>query len=238
MYFSVITPEERLLRQAAHEFAQSTYAAHKWLWNFFPSSSDQTRDFIFRRHEIEQMPRFYVVSKRPPKAFSEAWQVQSRPYEPQLQEGQRLTFQLRANPVISRKNGAGKSQRHDVVMQAKKKLLEEHGLGKDAKWADWQDENSKPLLYELVQQHCAEWLDGVAARNGFAIALTGEEPQLQVDAYEQSRAEKRDHNIRFSAVDFSGELLVTNPELFQQALFNGLGHAKAFGCGLLLVRRI
>ena len=241
MYFSVITPEECLLRQAAHELAQSSYAEHQWLWKFFPSSEDQTRDFIFRRHEIEQMPRFYVVSHRPPTAFSEAWQVQSRIYDPQLQVGQRLSFQLRANPVITRKNDAGKSQRHDVVMQAKKQLLAEHGLGKDAKWADWKDESSRPLLYELVQKYCAEWLDGIAKRNGFEIALTDEEePQymLQVDAYEQSKATKRDHNIRFSAVDFSGKLIVTNPELFQLALFNGIGHAKAFGCGLLLVRRI
>ena len=241
MYFSVITPEERLLRQAAHELAQSAYAEHQWLWKFFPSSEDQTRDFIFRRHELEQVPRFYVVSQRRPTAFSEAWQVQSRDYDPQLQEGQRLSFQLRANPVITRKNGAGKSQRHDVVMQAKKRLLAEHELSKEAKWADWEDESNKPLLYDLVQKHCAEWLDGVAKRNGFEIALTDEEkPQrmLQVDAYEQSKAGKRDHDIRFSAVDFSGELLVTNPELFQQALFNGIGHAKAFGCGLLLVRRL
>jgi len=262
MYFSVITPEERLLRQAAHELAQSSYAEHQWLWKFFPSSADQTRDFIFRRHELEQMPRFYVVSQRPPTAFGEAWQVQSRDYDPQLQEGQCLSFQLRANPVVERpggpvldeagqpkKRGSGKRAgevkhkvvRHDVVMQAKKQLLAEHGLSKEAKWADWKDESIKPLLYELVQKHCAEWLDGVAKRNGFEIALTDEEEQqrkLQVDAYEQSKAGKRDHNISFSTVDFSGELLVTNPELFQQALFNGIGHAKAFGCGLLLVRRI
>ena len=240
MYFSVITPEERLLRQAAHELAQSSYAEHQWLWKFFPSSADQTRDFIFRRHELEQMPRFYVVSQRPPTAFSEAWQVQSRVYDPQLQEGQRLSFQLRANPVITKTNNARKSQRHDVVMQAKKQLLAEYGLSKEAKWADWKDESNKPLLYELVQKRCAVWLDGVSKRNGFEIALMDEEGlqrKLQVDAYEQSKAGKRDHNIRFSAVDFSGELLVTNPELFQLALFNGLGHAKAFGCGLLLVRR-
>lgn len=240
MYFSVITPEDRLLRQAAHELAQSSYAEHQWLWKFFPSSADQTRDFIFRRHELEQVPRFYVVSQRPPAAFSEAWQAQTRVYDPQLQEGQRLSFQLRANPVITKNNDAGKSQRHDVVMHAKKQLLAEHGLSKEAKWADWKDVSSKPLLYELVQKHCAEWLDGVAKRNGFEIALTNEEePQhmLQVDAYEQSNAGKRDHNIRFSAVDFSGELLVTNPELFHLALCNGLGHAKAFGCGLMLVRR-
>lgn len=239
MYFSVITPEESLLRQAAHELAQCPYAEHQWLWKFFPSSEDQTRDFIFRRHEIGQMPRFYVVSQRQPKAFSEAWQLQSQVYDPQLQEGQRLSFQLHANPTISKKNTAGKSQRHDVVMQAKKQLLAEHGFSEEAKWADWQDENSKPLLYELVQKHCSNWLEKAAERNGFEISLTDyEEPQLQIDSYGQNKANKRDQNIHFSAVDFSGELLVTNPELFQQALFNGIGHAKAFGCGLLLVRKI
>lgn len=241
MYFSVITPEERLLRQSAHELTQSAYAEHQWVWKFFHSSADQRRDFIFRCDKIEQIPRFYVVSQRAPTAFSEAWQVQSRVYDPQLQVGQRLSFQLRANPVITKKNDAGKSQRHDVVMQAKKQLLAENGLNKEAKWTDWKNESSKPLLYELVQKHCGVWLDGIAKRNGFEIALTDEEgPQrkLQVDAYEQSNAGKRDHNIRFSAVDFSGELLVTNPELFQLALFNGLGHAKGFGCGLLLVRRL
>lgn len=239
MYFSVITPEEHLLRQAAHEITQSPYEGHQWLWKFFPSSVDQRRDFIFRRHEHEQMPRFYVVSHRLPTAFSEAWKVKSRHYDPRLKEGQRLSFQLRANPVITKKNADGKSQRHDVVMEAKKRLLTEHGFSNEAKWADWNDESKKPLLYELVQKHCADWLDRVGKKNGFKVALTDEEePQrkLQVDAYEQSKAVKRTHNIRFSTVDFSGELLVINPVLFNLALYNGLGHAKAFGCGLLLVR--
>lgn len=262
MYFSVITPQERLLRQAVFELAQSTYAEHKWLWNFFPSKVDQTRDFIFRRHEHEQIPRFYVVSQRPPAAFSEAWQVQSRDYAPQLLEGQRLIFQLRANPVVERQGvpvmdetgqeklrssgrhvGETKCKvvRHDVVMHAKKQLLAEHGFSNEAKWADWKDDGNKPLLYELVQKSCAAWLDGVAGRNGFEILHTaGDKPQrkLQVDSYEQNKARKRDQNIRFSTVDLSGELLVTNPELFQLMLFKGLGHAKAFGCGLMLVRRI
>lgn len=42
--------------------------------------------------------------------------------------------------------------------------------------------------------------------------------------------------FRFSTVDFSGERTVTDPGLFGTALPTGIGHAKAFGCGLLLVR--
>jgi CRISPR system Cascade subunit CasE len=36
-------------------------------------------------------------------------------------------------------------------------------------------------------------------------------------------------------VDFSGELTVVDPVTFGFALQNGIGRAKAFGCGLLLV---
>lgn len=38
-------------------------------------------------------------------------------------------------------------------------------------------------------------------------------------------------------VDFEGELQVTDLKRFTPILFNGIDPAKAFGCGLLLVRR-
>ena len=44
--------------------------------------------------------------------------------------------------------------------------------------------------------------------------------------------------MRFSTVDFSGELSVVGPAAFGEALRDGIGHAKAFGRGLLLVRRL
>ena len=118
MYFSVITPSEHLLRRAAYELAKSSYDVHQWVWKFFPSSADQRRDFIFRRYEQEQIPRFYMVSERQPTAFSEAWQVKSRPYAPRLKESKVLSFQLHASPVVGQQNAAGKSRRHDVVMEA------------------------------------------------------------------------------------------------------------------------
>ena len=47
---------------------------------------------------------------------------------------------------------------------------------------------------------------------------------------------KRDKS-GFSTVDFSGELQVTDVQKFEQALFQGIGRAKAFGYGLLVIRR-
>lgn len=42
----------------------------------------------------------------------------------------------------------------------------------------------------------------------------------------------------FSAVDLTGELQITDIQKFQLALFNGIGRSKAFGCGLLMIKRV
>ena len=123
----------------------------------------------------------------------------------------------------------GKKKRHDVVMQEKKKLLHEQGI---TSWDQWRDE-SKPRQYEIVRTACTRWLSARAQQLGFQVG----EDSLSVDGYTQHRG--KGQTIRFSTVDFSGVLTVAEPSMFiEQALMSGIGHAKAFGCGLLLVRRV
>ena len=43
--------------------------------------------------------------------------------------------------------------------------------------------------------------------------------------------------IRFSVLDFTGVLEVRDPAAFLAAIARGFGRAKAFGCGLMLIRR-
>lgn len=233
MHFSVITPEDGQLRQAVHELslapgsgrAASAYAEHQWLWRFFPSEQDQRRDFVFRRYDLDGTPRFYVVSQRPPVELSTAWNVRTQAYAPHLAEGQRLSFELRANPVVSKKDATGKSRRHDVVMQAKKDLMAAHGI---STWNAWPQDDVRPERYAMVQEQCLRWLEARGVSNGFSVA------SARVEEYQQNIAGARE--IRFSTVNFTGELVITDTALFEHVLFNGLGHAKAFGCGLLLVR--
>ncbi|MCI0421919.1 MAG: type I-E CRISPR-associated protein Cas6/Cse3/CasE [Acidobacteria bacterium] len=54
------------------------------------------------------------------------------------------------------------------------------------------------------------------------------------DTWRQRHGKK----IELSTLDFEGVLLVTEPDRFLRALLSGIGPAKAFGCGLMLVRRI
>ena len=42
---------------------------------------------------------------------------------------------------------------------------------------------------------------------------------------------------RFGVLDLEGVIAVTDPALFLPKLVQGFGRAKAFGCGLMLIRR-
>src|SRR4051812_27824544 len=122
MYFSLITPTEGRERDAVHEWASGPYVEHQWLWRFFPAPEGTPRSFLFRRRDVGEIPRFYVVSKRAPLKQGSAWNIQTRDYAPALEVGARLRFDLRANPVVTHSHD-GKRGRHDVVMQEKRRLL-------------------------------------------------------------------------------------------------------------------
>jgi CRISPR system Cascade subunit CasE len=59
---------------------------------------------------------------------------------------------------------------------------------------------------------------------------------LQVDACTQHRG--KNDRLRISCVDFAGALIVRDAAGLGNALTLDIGHAKAFGCGLLRVRPV
>ncbi len=239
------------------------YTEHQWLWRFFPAPPGSPRDFLFRHVEPQgqdQQSAYYVVSARPPESPHPAWHVQSREYRPQLHPQQRLHFQLRANPVRVRyearhgevaaayqqsrrdagrevADGATRRKEYDdVVWLAKREIMQQHGVDK---WATVPPEHRLPL-YDLVHQAVSGWFcgsehaQGIAAKHGFRVVAD----TLRVDAYRQHRLPRKGSKpIQFSTVDISGVLEVLDGALAAEALLNGIGRARGFGCGLLLVRK-
>ncbi len=64
--------------------------------------------------------------------------------------------------------------------------------------------------------------------------------QIQVTGYQWhalNEKAKKGKKSGFSSVDLTGKLQITDLSGFEQALFNGIGRAKAFGCGLLMIRK-
>lgn len=226
MYFSKVSinPASVDINKLASQVCADSYKEHQQLWNLFDPDPSAKRDFLFRREQLNGWPVYYVVSRRKPESPQTIWTVEHKEYQPKIHTGQQLAFRLRVNPVVTHTSEQGKKQRHDVVMNLKKQM-------------DYQRQNKKdrPHEIQLVQQAGIDWLEKRAVTAGFRF----QKYAVGVDAYVQHKSFKtRQKNpIRYSTLDYEGLLTVADDKLFTQALFDGMGPAKAFGCGLLLIRR-
>ena len=199
------------------------YREHQSLWQLFENDTDAERDFLFRREQVEGWPRYFMISDRRPVRANDIWKIESKNYEPKIPAGRRLAFSLRVNPVVTRVSGTGKKQRHDVVMDLKKQL----GYQSMPK-------SDRPAMASLIQQAGIAWLESRAEKHGFSF----DPGTVQVEGYLRHRVSKKRGGkiINFSALDYSELLTVTDPEPFKTTLFQGVGPAKVFGRGLLMVR--
>lgn len=219
MYMSRLTLQDDAALPAVARAGGDGYGIHQSLWRLFDDDPTATRDFLYRQEDSRGRPRFLMVSRRQPLDVQGLWHVESKQYDPQLEHGQRLGFSLRVSPVVTRRDETGRQHRHDVVMDLKR---QESGHDNEAGQAD------------LVRKAVWHWLEGRFGRLGFTV-----EPEtFLAEGYRQHELRKRSrHPIRFSTVDCNGVLTITDAKSLTEALFKGIGPAKAFGCGLLLVRR-
>ncbi|MDX2120628.1 MAG: type I-E CRISPR-associated protein Cas6/Cse3/CasE, partial [Gemmatimonadota bacterium] len=59
----------------------------------------------------------------------------------------------------------------------------------------------------------------------------------RVNRYETLSLDRPGAPMQIGVLDLEGTLYVTDPSAFLGALGAGFGRAKAFGCGLMLIRR-
>ncbi len=202
------------------------YGQHRALWKLFtvaPEDRTERAEFLFRAERKGSVPVFYVLSRQQPIDRAGLWHIESKPYRPVLKQGDHLAFKLRVNPVVTRRTDEGKRRkRHDVVMDAKHQL-------------NWKElsMDQRPALADIVQKAGVGWIQARAERLGCIFA----EDTLRVDGYNIWR-QAGPNGIELSTLDFDGTLTVKDPDRFVAALIEGIGPAKGFGCGLLLVRRV
>lgn len=216
------------LREGANErkerldLTDNAYLLHSLVWDLFADAPDRKRDFIYRLDEVQDLPAIFCVSERRPSDQNGIWQVESKPYAPVVETGQRFAFVLRVNPVRAKRDENHRQHRHDVVMELKTRLREKTGV--------------HPSGSGIAEQAGFEWLAQKGRSNGFGIRAR----EVRVDGYRMQRFRKtgEDREIRISTLDFTGLLTVTDPGPFVRALFSGIGPAKGFGCGMMMIRRI
>lgn len=178
---------------------------HKLIWSLFEHREKGDRSFLYR----EEAPgSFLIVSQDRPTDVSGVWQMETKPYRPELSSGQRLAFMLRCNPARTYKSAEG-TRRTDVVIHAAKAGQTDRLVALQA------------------------WLMRRLAETG-ADLLSLEELGWEVRRLSHGKGKR--HNIGIA--DLSGTLTVREPDTFAAALYTGIGKARAYGCGLILVRRI
>lgn len=211
---ALLDPNDENARADAH---------HRLIWTLFGDAKDRPRDFLWR---ADGRGRFYTLSARPPEGNDLFSPPQTKAFEPQLSPGDRLVFSLRANATqdraaLSRMDKAqrsGNSRRVDVVMN----LLRDVPAGDRA-----------AQRMPLAQQAAQGWMARQGAAKGFTpLDITAEDYRV-LNLGRSGRRRGMTHGV----LDLTGRIEITDPETFLPALASGFGRAKAWGCGLMLIRR-
>jgi len=267
LFFSKITLRESAPISKLRELLHDGYAPHKTVWQLLSHSPDQQRDFLFRfdLEPRSGLPRFYVVSRQQAQDASGLWDVQTKPYlvqqpdEPPLfRIGDTFRFSLRVNPTktidandlreYKEQNGKPrneskthdrKTRRVDVIWDARCKARE-----RDPRHAHERSWTNDGVILEAA----TTWLSERATRPKQELGFELVPNTLLVERYERALHPKHQHQgvrsredfsqaKKLSTLDLVGVLKVTDEKKFRQTLTSGFGHGKAFGCGLLLIRR-
>ena len=192
-------------------------AGHHLVWALFADDRDRRRDFLWRQTSPGE---FLILAARPPSDPHGLFVLEYKPFAPALRAGQCLRFDLRANPVvnISATRGA-RGKRHDIVM---------HALSK------FETAERAAAREEVMRVTGSAWLAAKGAAGGFSV----DPGRLYIDRYERVRIPREDARaVVFSTLTFQGLLTVFEPTRFLECILRGFGAAKAYGCGLMLIRQ-
>lgn len=191
-----------------------TDRSHRLIWAVFSDGPDRARDFLWREEDVG---RFLVLSARAPLDPHGLFEIESKPFEPDLARGDKLRFILRANAVMTRKIDGARGKRDDVVMRRL------HAVPSPER-AQRRD--------EIAREAGRDWLINQGEKSGFGVAA------CEVAAYRTLAIPREGKEpIQLGVLDLEGQIRIDDFSAFLPALTRGFGKAKGFGCGLMLIAR-
>jgi CRISPR system Cascade subunit CasE len=188
---------------------RDTYDWHQRVWQAFGGRDGADRDFLIRVDRKEDAYRVLILSKSIP----------NRP-------------DWCPSDCFNTKPVPEKFLAHDrycfsLLTNPTKKLRVDNADGTRKK-------NGRRVPITRLED-CMDWLERKAGAGGFSInpATIRVIPRGR-EFFHKDNTSRGTHN----AVEFQGELSVTDPALFRSTIATGIGSAKAFGFGLLVLAPI
>jgi CRISPR system Cascade subunit CasE len=189
--------------------------SHRLLWAVFSDGPDRKRDFLWRE---EDLGRFLVLSARAPLDPHHLFEIETKPFEPELAKGDKLRFVLRTNAVVSQKTDGSRGRRDDIVMHRL------HAVPKGFERAQRRD--------EIAREAGRDWLINQGTKAGFAVATCDAAGYRTLAVPREGKLP-----IQLGVLDLEGRIEIEDFSAFLPALTRGFGKAKGFGCGLMLIAR-
>jgi CRISPR system Cascade subunit CasE len=188
---------------------RDTYDWHQRVWQAFGDRSDQLRDFLVRVDRKEEAFRVLILSHSPPTKPD--WCPTD-------------CFQSKAVPEAYFSHTR---YRFSLLANPTKKVRMDNADGTRKK-------NGRRVPLSTREEFIA-WIDRKGGAGGFKV----DESTLRTipRGREFFHKDGTSHGTH-AAVEFQGDLTVTDPGKFRTAVANGIGSAKAFGFGLLVLAPI
>lgn len=202
-----------------------SYAWHRKLWDCFPDLPDAQRDFLIRIDPLEGEYRLWVLSRTRPVCprwcASDCFAVKQ--IADSFLSHQYYAFDLKANPVkaLVQRDESGQQI---ILPNGKRKRGKRVPLVNQDELREW--------LIRKGDTRCRDQRSGESVPGGFRIV---EEQPLEISPMVENYFHKKEHSAYHGGVLFRGVLEVTDRESFIQSYQSGIGSAKGFGFGLLLL---
>ena len=182
------------------------------VWKFFPGQ--KTRDYLFTLRN-NGTTEILVQSPTKPFATNGNWAVESQPYNPTFEKGQKINFWVRVN--AARRNANGK--RVGVQSEYIQKLIDFH-IPQD----QW------PTGEQILKRSIGGWFNEIGRYQGFELTAA--------DISDPLVTMFRDHRGNGKPVylhEVTGTLKVTDPKKFKALTEAGVGKMRGFGLGMLVL---
>jgi CRISPR system Cascade subunit CasE len=193
-------------RRGCNERGVDNYALHQLLWQCFPGEPDRRRDFLTRVDVLEGAYRLWVLSP-------------SRPCCPDWCPAGGFEVKEIATAFLSHRYYA-----FDLRANPTKCLVQRNDKGERLRRG-----KRVPLIRP---DELRDWIDRKGQAGGFRIVG---ERSLEIGPVVKNHFRSREHAAYHGGVQFRGVLEVTDQMEFVRTYYSGVGSAKGFGFGLLLL---
>lgn len=212
MYVTQIVLDKAI---AAQQRLYGLYEWHQEVWKMFPGRPRDNRDFLTRLDSEERAFRFTVLSavkpQKPDWCAQDWWREKEIPQT--FFEQKRYLFKVMANPTrtLSRRDPAGNKKKHGSHYAI-----------------------TKPDELKV-------WILNKSKQYGFFIL---DNPRLEISPpvfhrlYKEDKKLQKEYEGEIVGVEFKGGLEVNDRESFMRTLRNGIGRARGFGFGMLVIKPI